>query len=292
MNKEPRIAYCLYGLAGGAKGKGGKGPDPDVFRLGYIHAKKHILDINPNIDVFMHTWSVEYEQELMNLYNPVKYRFQPQLYFDVPRFIERGRSSKDKIDDLLNGYYSRWNSVKKAIGLKREHEISENFTYDFVMITRFDLAWQKDLIFNELNAENFYACHICKYDNFTSVGYWHRREELTRKKLSHTHIGWPYDNSTWALWDIWFIGNSSMMDSHSTIYDNLESYCMDDSIKTLKNTKSNKPNIKKFSNHLIPLIWLRKNNWTSRIKLHMHSLEDCPPVRLWYSCFHEGKHYR
>ena len=44
--------------------------------------------------------------------------------------------------------FSRWYSAKESLRLKREYEEKNNFTYDYVISTRFDLLFLEDLNFN------------------------------------------------------------------------------------------------------------------------------------------------
>jgi hypothetical protein len=293
MAKKPRVAYCLYGLSGGAKGKDGKGSDPEIFRLGHKHANKYILSKN-NMDVFMHTWSVEYEEELKNLYKPVKAAFEPQVYFDVPTWIQGGRSSQNHESDGLNAHYSRWYSTKRVLELKKQYEKENGFKYDFVMITRFDIAWRKKFIFSQLSPDKFYACRYChcistKKRKMSVVKYWHNRDSIVPgTKLEKRYRNYPKGKSR-GLWDVWFIGSSGVMDSFATIYDDLEKYCKDPRMnKKLKGQKKRKIVL---SHHLVPLLWLENNKWLSKIELFMDNVDDCAPVRMWYKQFHEGKHY-
>ena len=45
--------------------------------------------------------------------------------------------------------FSRWYSAKMANELKRQHEEKNNFKYDFVMLTRLDLAYLVDFDFSK-----------------------------------------------------------------------------------------------------------------------------------------------
>ena len=79
-----RIALCLSGIVGKLyTNKGNYKWENDVdFRIGHYHYKKHIFDVNENVDVFIHSWDTKYENEIVNTYNPKKYKFQEQIIFD------------------------------------------------------------------------------------------------------------------------------------------------------------------------------------------------------------------
>ena len=75
-----RIALCLHGLSGNINNFGnGKTLDQEYA---YRYYKKHILDINKNVDIFMHSWSINDKDILINLYNPVNNLFEEQEYFN------------------------------------------------------------------------------------------------------------------------------------------------------------------------------------------------------------------
>ena len=70
-----RVALCLYGLIGSAKGKAydKKGGTDIVLEDCYNSFSKHILSKN-DVDVFFHTWDTDFEDELVLKYNPKKYK--------------------------------------------------------------------------------------------------------------------------------------------------------------------------------------------------------------------------
>lgn len=76
-----KIALCFSGLAGGDKGKSGEGSPEGVLNISYEYFKKHLLDIN-DIDIFVHSWSVDCEDQIKNLYNPKKSLFEEQIWWD------------------------------------------------------------------------------------------------------------------------------------------------------------------------------------------------------------------
>lgn len=171
-----KTALCLHGLAGG---KNDRGVPVDWNKIVYSLYKTHILDTN-DVDVFLHTWTVDLKDELTRLYNPRKSVFEKQIMFD------QEPTKKHSV-------YSRWYSLKKTVELKREYEKKHHFTYDCVMITRFDLAFFKDVRFEEFDMNYFY------------VSNWEVRPSI-------------------GVNDLWFFSNSDFIDTFSTLYDHLDSY--------------------------------------------------------------------
>ena len=83
-----RIAFCLVGIVGYVEKYGsGKPIDPNVA---HEYNKKHIFDVNDNVDVFIHSWSTEFREEILNLYKPKKHIIEEQIDFN------------QKINDLIN----------------------------------------------------------------------------------------------------------------------------------------------------------------------------------------------
>jgi len=184
-----KIAFCLVGIVGAAEHPNGVGSPVD-YRIGHHFHKKHIFDPNSEhkIDTFIHSWSNEFKDELVNIYNPKKYIIEEQIDF-----------LQESIRD--NSIFSRWYSTAMAVRLKQAYEEQNNFEYDFVMLYRFDHIFQRNLLFSEFDSNNFYVSH---------------RDDCT-----------PYQcmcigNS--RFYDAWFFSNSTNIDKFSTVYNELTSY--------------------------------------------------------------------
>jgi len=133
-----KVALCLHGLVG-TDDKYGHGKKIINYKIGYEHFKQRVMDINDSVDVFFHTWSVEHEDKLKNTYSPVDYKCEKQ-----PVFSE---------DPRKQAIYCRWKSTKEVMDLVQK----SNKKYDFVLMTRFDIAFMKDFVFNEYDVDKFYA---------------------------------------------------------------------------------------------------------------------------------------
>ena len=138
-----RTAICFNGLVGSTHGKSHdlQGDFKKCFEISSPLYREHIIDKN-DTDVFVHSWSTVLENEIINTYKPKKHLIEPQIIFDIPTYVGGD-------DNRTQSHYSRWCSAKKVIDLKNEYEKENNFKYDCVMLARFDLAWQSDLIFDE-----------------------------------------------------------------------------------------------------------------------------------------------
>lgn len=139
-----RIALCLYGYFNNRRNK-------NAGELGYKYIKSNIMDKASDIDVFIHSWEKDNETYINSLYSPKKSVFENQIDFKeislehgidedwINQGFERNRTifRNCTINNSLSFYYSR----SKAIELKKLYELENDFTYDCVVICRFDLGY-------------------------------------------------------------------------------------------------------------------------------------------------------
>jgi hypothetical protein len=236
-HKEPRIAVCFYGIVGGIKGKAGESvaSSSQVLEIAHKYNKKHIFDKNSNVDVFVHTWSIDLKKDIERLYQPKKAIYQPQIQFEIPDYV--GGSSRRRF-----GHYSRWFSSREVLKLKKDYEREKDFTYDLVFITRFDAAPEVDFIFKEFDPQYFYTAH------------WYAKTH--RYFPIYIPMGYPYLSYS-GIADIWFLGNSKDLDHFATLYDHLNEY----------NKPENCPRDNNgISNHILTTYHLRKIGVLERLR--------------------------
>lgn len=149
----------MHGITGRAD-KYGTGSDLDCS-LSHKHFKKHILDVNDHVDVFYHTWSKQHEEELKQLYNPKYSIAEEQIHFDFEYTVGGtfgGQGSFRGIENLrFHSFFSKWYSAQQANLLKKKYEKENNFKYDIVMLTRFDLAYLVNFNFDSYDKEEFHV---------------------------------------------------------------------------------------------------------------------------------------
>ena len=194
-----KIALCLHGLVG-TSDKYGKGPRDVMPSVGHEHFKRHVMDINDDVDTFIHTWSVDWEPHLRELYNPVAMIAEGQPQFPTTAELREiaKKSMKDPtwtppIGHALNrkqAIYCRWKSTQNVLNLLKE----SGKQYDYVLLTRFDIAFLVDFVFKDYDPEKFYAQGPCGH-----------------------HI-----NGINHINDLWFFASQENMMKFSSLFDNLE----------------------------------------------------------------------
>jgi len=231
-----KIALCLSGFVGNAN-KWLEGVELD-YNYGYKYLNDSILS-NGDVDVFIHSYSLEHEKGLRDLYKPVKATFEPN-----PDFKFRGEISKD---DLPSPYtfciQSMWYSRKCAVDLAIKHEEENNFKYDFVLLTRFDIALFKKFEFEKYDTSKLYIAGPIIY-NKTNKG---------------TVV--PY-----KINDMYFMANSDLLKDVVEVSDTYENIAI--------NLNSNWP-MEKVSSHIIITEQLLRKNIFDKV--------ECLFTRPWES---------
>lgn len=275
-----KVALCLFGVVGGHKGKAHTGSSFDVLNKGFECYEKNILS-KYDVDVFVHSWTTEMESEILQKYKPKKYKFEKQKIFNIPNYVKgtRGTSRKEKRKRKQN-HYSRWFSTFESVNLKQQYEEENSIKYDFVLISRFDVAWQTPICFEDLDNRFFYASNWPRW--FDESGKkihdkdWFGLLEKNGDKLKDLYtkkfVGFPYNNE--GLLDLWFLSSSEIMDKFSKLYLNLDEY----------NKRKNCPRDESgsISNHRLSLYHLESLGLKDSIRFIFDLHDDCPLVRRKY----------
>lgn len=269
-----KVALCLCGVVGGDKGKSGTGSPDEILEIGYEHYKRHILEHN-DVDVFVHTWTTEKQQEIEQLYNPKKALYEEQIFFDIPDHV-KGHPHRPM---RRNNHYSRWYSTKQTIALKQQYEQENNFEYDFVMVARFDIAWQKDVKFSQFDSSAFYAGNWNRkyFANGQEVKnrlYYNivAQDPNITKTFINKNIGYPHNEE--GLIDFWFFANSNNMDKFATLFDRLDTYAKPGNCPTDHEGS--------ISNHRLSLYHLQQEGLIDKLFFAYQLHDDFPLIRRWH----------
>ena len=215
-----KIAICLMGIVGGAKdnaGKAGQGQASLDPRISHESFKKQIIKANPGaeIDVFIHTWSVDHEDTLTKLYNPKVILAEEQDPFDKGELYGFGIMPRDQTDmEYTETYrfrhYSNWCSKYRSIKLKHDYEKENNMKYDAVLLGRLDMWYGKPIKFKKFDLRKVHVFN------------WH-------KDLGHCDH--PQENRSV---DVTFFGNSDIMNGFVTHFKNIKEYAREPLSPNLK----------------------------------------------------------
>jgi len=119
---------------------------------GHVAFKKNLHNFE-EYDVFVHNWIGEHNVDV-TVYNPKSVLFEYQKPVLPPEI-------KECSEDVFRTC-SMFFSMKEALALKRKHEQDNNFRYDLVVWTRFDVALESPLnpeVYDLKN--NVYSPNVC-----------------------------------------------------------------------------------------------------------------------------------
>lgn len=235
-----KVALCLHGLFDSTTDMTSKGLD------GFNHIKKNILDGN-DVDIFIHSWEIEKEDEINSLYNPKKSIYEPQI--DFQKIADsRGLNSLSNTPRLPKNVLSHLYSVTKSVSLPYK----ESKKYDIVVKARFDLGRINRLTSGPGQMNPYPVQCINFKTNIVS-------DKIYIANWQHFHMG-PAD--------MWFYGSYDVMKNFTNLYENLESemYIGSEYHKfaiSIENNPGDLSNAIAFYKY-----WMIKNNlWDNRIAL-------------------------
>ncbi len=219
-----RIALCFCGLVGGADGNDGKGFTLSPETAAYYY-KRNIIDNNSHVDVFIHSWSIDEKDELLDIYKPKKFLIEKQKTFHPWKiFLKQFLHPIPILKLFFNGNWnvfswiynlsiraqSRWYSSKKVIELSIKYQQENNFEYDLIFVTRMDVVFFEKINFTNFDKNKFYVPIRNKGPNITSIFNWQNNDSIE-------------DN---AYGDLFFIANPNKMKKFALLYDAMSKYSL------------------------------------------------------------------
>ncbi len=162
-----RIAIELYGLTRSYK---------DAFDSFFINVLQPLYYLDYSVDIFIHTWSESDSNDITwhnpdgetrgnsigeNQFRDIIEKYRPKnIVVDKPLDIPKDIIVQEKLcnhtrsyNSLVSCFYSRY----KVNELRKEYEKENNINYDFVILTRFDISFDKPF------DPNFYLEFYQKY---------------------------------------------------------------------------------------------------------------------------------
>lgn len=267
-----KIALCLYGVVGATNGKADSPlarASLDILNLGYEKYKSSLLN-HHDVDIYIHTWSKQFEKEILNLYKPKKHLIEQQEIFEIPNHVIGDDSEQPK---RRQGCYSRWRSTQKVLKLKSE----TGKKYDFTLLSRFDVGFENQIDFSHLEKDNIYLSNWvgARYENVSDIFedgrgiYYQQKDSLDKDKIKLYGRGFPYNNE--GVLDYWVLGGGESIQILETLFENINSYQASGPIAH-----------QRISNHQLLLHHLRENHPVDKLGFIMNPMEDHCLLRYKY----------
>lgn len=209
-----RIAICYFGMTGFTDGKENDGEKlltPMIFQNNI----ERLIKPN-NADVYVHSWSTEAKELVLNSYNPKNSIFEKTklkselIETKKIRIPRRERIKKvlklknNKEDEYIDEFYrasSRWLSTKKSIELA----ISSCIEYDVILSIRLDIMFNRTFKLPENISEKELLVSHWNDAYFNGT----RAES---NFINHTYV-------KRGFLDLWFAGKVSTMEQFCEIFD-------------------------------------------------------------------------
>lgn len=192
-----KIALCFSGQA-------------RSFERGYDFYRKNLLD-HYDVDLYIHTWTFDKSQDLLNLYNPKNFLIEDQpetnandLYTNTPNPVRH--PPKNTYNMLLSMYKS---------------SILINGEYDWVIKSRTDYALNGIIPFNTLDRNKLYIpnCHMVPTRDFGNDQFAFSSQENMLKYMStFCHLDEYYNAGTTMIGEHMMRAN---LHKHNLFGDNL-----------------------------------------------------------------------
>tara|TARA_A100001011_G_scaffold400690_1_gene517633 strand:+ start:3113 stop:4324 length:1212 start_codon:yes stop_codon:yes gene_type:complete len=148
-----KVAVCIYGNVGDIKRSRDTSCEESLAdlsaKISYAHFKKHVIDANPDIDfdIFIHCWNKNLEEEIVSMYKPTLYLFENnKKFYEYKEYEYKEVIKKDREQYLL----SRQKSIDLCFNYDKDN------SYDFIISTRFDIAYKKNLDLSFLKKGHLY----------------------------------------------------------------------------------------------------------------------------------------
>lgn len=160
---KDKMAVVFHGIVGGMSDRNGDGDPTNIADCAKtIHY--NVLS-QYDCDIFGHSWSIDQEEQIKKSYNFTNSLFQPQEYFG---FTGKQVSSLPIIGQSFRST-SRYTSLERAMRLKQQHEIKNEFRYKWVLVLRYDLVIFTKLDLSTFDPRYIYICQEPHWINNTTL---------------------------------------------------------------------------------------------------------------------------
>ena len=186
------------GLSAGKNSKG----RPVRFDIGLKYFKKELLDQYDNLDVFVHTWNTNHRKEILEVYQPKLFTFEKS---DKGKIFGLGKIKSRSKWPMYSNFYSYY----QCDLLRQNYEKEQDFKYDCVIATRFDMKLVINKRLEDYDLSRFYFVDLNnKFTEEKAV------EAAKENGLTPTEM---YKKKRWFM-DYLLFSNSDLMTIFTQIY--------------------------------------------------------------------------
>lgn len=188
---KKKVALCLHGYFNSFTDSSSKGVD------GFNYLKKKVFDLpNVTVDVFIHSWDIEHQEEIESLYIPEYSMFEEQYSFDnLIRSYGLSNVSTPRSPLAVISHLYSVAKVMRAAFLK---------PYDIFIKARFDIG-RINRMSSGPGKPNPYPVQCINFDP----------ELVTKNPGAIMMANWQYYND--GPPDMWFYGDYEAMRPFSTL---------------------------------------------------------------------------
>lgn len=226
-----KIALLLYGYIGSIQKKNStinediSREEQELFlQLCYNHWKKYLLNDKYDVDIYIHSWDVEYKDLLIKYFKPKK--IDVEKGYEDSKLMRQYKSiiKFNGINLTNNGRINQLIGIKKVWELFKEHANG----YDIIIHSRPAMCLHKEIPFNKLEKDKIYTTEL---RNGTKGLYQHNIHGFFEDPIISTSIiasneyssGIDYllDKEKYKLWkqhDGYFNNSLNCVSAHRTTY--------------------------------------------------------------------------
>jgi len=168
------------------------------------HWKEYVL--NEDMDIFIHSWSLDYKDIAILNYKPKDYIFEKQIKFSnnySGQYLRNNSGYGNMTNEEI--IKSKYYSMCKVINLMNCYEEKNNIEYDLILISRMDLLW-----FNKIDLKNIDPKH------FYTSNWNYAFDKYSGRNLIYNNKLLPLDH--------FFITNSKDVKLFGKLYDELDKF--------------------------------------------------------------------
>ena len=248
-----KVALCLFGKLGNKITKSSVDLPSDNIAPSICapYQMKSLSEAN-DIDIFLHSWSKEFENEIISTYKPKSFKIEKftlnkdieesislvlqkrKLFLKVKDFFKKKLSFnykkkyKDDFNKSLNAH-CRWISTYKSVELMNNYSKVHSLKYDFVLVSRFDTLFFNSFKFKNLDQTSLYASH------------WN---DVTWEKPMEPKYNFKNNNQGIGTLDLWYLGSQQVISSFAEIANLQHLYESSPHTSSYQHIKNSKINLK------------------------------------------------